>query len=143
MERVLNLNAVQYAKNGELLFDEEVKTDRSKAIANYNYTTSVRYLNHDFIKELARVHDACEGYGKYDENDNFIANYNEIITDKDEELANLTQTEGQIPVICLMEDVGEPDQDFIVIYNYEGVMRMTGIHADSHCSCYIYKVNQT
>ena len=143
MERVLNLNAVQYAKNGELLFDKEVKTDRSKAIANYNYTTSVRYLNHDFIKELATAHDACEEYGKFDENDHFIADYNEIITDKDEELANFTQSEGQIPVICIMEDMGEPDQDFIVIYNYEGVMRMTGIHADSHCACYIYKVNQT
>ena len=143
MERVLNLNAVQYAKNGELLFDKEIKTDRSKAIANYNYTTSVRYLNHDFIKELATAHDACEEYGKFDENDHFIADYNKIITGRDEELANFTQSEGQISVICLMEDVGEPDQDFIVIYNYEGVMRMTGIHADSHCACYIYKVNQT
>ena len=142
MERVLNLNAVQYAKNGELLFDKEIKTDRSKAIANYNYTTSVRYLNHDFIKELATAHDACEEYGKFDENDHFIADYNKIITGRDEEVANFTQSEGQISVICLMEDVGEPDQDFIVIYNYEGVMRMTGIHADSHCACYIYKVNQ-
>lgn len=142
MERVLNLNAVQYAKNGELLFDKEVKTDRSKAIANYNYTTSVRYLSQEFVKELAAAHEACEEYGKFDENDYFIADYNEIITDRDEELANFTQSEGQIPVICIMEDVGEPDQDFIVIYNYEGVMRMTGIIADSHCHCYIYKINQ-
>ena len=142
MERVLNLNAVQYAKNGELLFDKEVKTDRSKAIANYNYTTSVRYLNHDFIKELATAHDACKEYGMYDKNDNFIAEANEIITGRDEELANFKQEKEQTPVICLMEDTGEPGLDFIVIYNYEGVMRMTGIIADSHCHCYIYKINQ-
>jgi len=136
MERKLNLNAVDYAKDGTLESDYLDHTD-------YNYTTSVRYLSQEFVKELARAHDACEEYGKFDENDHFIADYNEIITGRDEELANFTPTEGQISVICIMEDVGEPDQDFIVIYNYEGVMRMTGIHADSHCACYIYKINQT
>ena len=146
MERKLNLNAVDYAKNGELLFDTAITTNRSEALADYNYTTSVRYLSQEFVKELARAHDACEEYGKFDENDHFIADYNEIITGRDEEYLSqedFTQSEGQIPVICIMEDVGEPDQDFIVIYNYEGVMRMTGIHADSHCACYIYKINQT
>ena len=136
MERKLNLSAVDYAKDGTLESDYLDHTD-------YNYTTSVRYLSQEFVKELARAHDACEEYGKFDENDHLIADYNEIITGRDEELANFTPTEGQISVICIMEDVGEPDQDFIVIYNYEGVMRMTGIHADSHCACYIYKINQT
>ena len=139
MERKLNLNAVDYAKDGTLESDY-------LDYKNYNYTTSVRYLSQEFVKELARAHDACEEYGKFDENDHFIADYNEIITGRDEEYLSqedFTQSEGQIPVICIMEDVGEPDQDFIVIYNYEGVMRMTGIHADSHCACYIYKINQT
>ena len=143
MERELNLNAVKYAKNGLLLFDTEITTNRSEGLADYNYTTSVRYLSQEFVKELAAAHDACKEYGLFDKNDHFIAEYNEIITDRDEELANFTQGEGQIPVICLMEYVGEPEMDFIVIYNYEGVMRLTGIHADSHCACYIYKVNQT
>jgi len=142
MERKLDLNAVNDAKRWKIHRDRKLGLDYLDH-KNYNYTTSVRYLSQEFVKELAAAHDACEEYGLFDENDNFIADYNEIITNSDEELVNFTPTEGQIPVICIMEDVGEPDQDFIVIYNYEGVMRMTGIHADSHCACYIYKVIET
>jgi len=140
MERKLNLNAVEYAKSGLLLFDTEITTNRSEALANYNYTTSVRKVSERFVKELAAAHDACDTYGKYDEKEQFIAEYNAVISDIQHELGDYDK--GEIPVLCIMEGAGEPDQDFIVIYNYEGSLRMTGIHADSHCACYIYKVNQ-
>ena len=144
MERKLNLNAVDYAKDGTLhkYQSERLESGYSDA-AEYNYTTSVRYLSQEFVEDLAAAHETCEEYGKYDKNDDFIADYTEKLTGRDEELANFTQSEGQIPVICIMEESGEPGDDFIVIYNWDGVLRMTGIHADSHCHLYIYKVNET
>ena len=140
MDRKLNLNAVDYAKSGLLLFDTEITTNRSEALANYTYTTSARKVSERFVKELAAAHDKCEAYGKYDEKDSFIAEYSEAISDIQEELGDYN--EGEVSILCVMEQNGEPDEDFIVIYNYEGVLRMTGIHGDSHCACYIYKINQ-
>jgi hypothetical protein len=126
MERKLNLNAVDYAKNGTLesdYFDP----------AEYNYKTSVMNMSERFVKELARAHDACKGYGQ----DHYEGNT--VLNEMDPE----DWWEGNISGLVIMENDGEPGDDFIVVYNYEGVMRMTGIMADSHCHIYIYKLNQT
>ena len=91
-------------------------------------------MSQRFIKELAQAHDSCTEYGKEPNR----GNINLAISEMEPEDWN----DGDVPVLALIENDGEPGDDFIVIYNYEGVLRMTGIMADSHCHCYIYKINQ-
>ena len=97
------------------------------------HTVECMNMSQRFVKELARAHEACKGYGE----DHYEPN--EVL----QELEPEEWYEGDVPVLAIIENDGEPGDDFIVIYNYEGVMRMTGIMADSHCHTYIYKVNQT
>ena len=126
MERKLDLNVVDYAK------DERLKPSHFDP-ADYGYTTSVINMSERFVKELARAHDACKGYGQdYYEG-------NTVLTEMDSD----DWWKGNISGLVIIENDGEHGDDFIVVYNYEGVMRMTGIMADSHCHTYIYKVNQT
>ena len=101
-------------------------------ITKSKYAVDPINISERFVKELARAHDALTDYGKehYEPN--------EVI----QELEPEEWCEGDIPVLAIVENYGEPGEDYIVIYNYEGVMRMTGIMADSHCHTYVYKINQ-
>ena len=45
-------------------------------------------------------------------------------------------------VLAIIENAGEPGDDYILIYNWDGVMRMTGLNSDEHGHRSIYKVNE-
>ena len=111
-------------------------TDPANYVSESNqakHTVEAIHMSQRFIKELARAHDALTDYGK----DHYEGN--ELLSDYAEET---DWGKGDVPVLAIQEGDSEPGEDFIVIYNYEGVMRMTGIMADSHCHVYVYKINQ-
>tara|TARA_R110000803_G_scaffold162255_1_gene225917 strand:+ start:63 stop:413 length:351 start_codon:yes stop_codon:yes gene_type:complete len=114
---------------------KEKKTYKFLELNGLDNTHTIESINMSqrFIKELAQGHDSCTEYGKAS-----IGEINHAITEMDPKDWN----EGDVPVLALIENDGEPGDDFIVIYNYEGSLRMTGIAADSHSHCYIYKVSQ-
>ena len=61
-----------------------------------------------------------------------------IITELDAE----HWTDGDQRVLAIVESEMDPDRQLILIYNWKGVLRMTGIQTDSHGCCYIYRTNE-
>jgi len=110
---------------------------------NSTYVTESLRMNEQFIQLLAEAHDSRLKYGEkgaYQDQDLKSHECSEVdkIYDIDD-----WEAEPTVPVLVIKENEGEPGDDWIVIYNYEGVLRMTGVLADSHCHLYIYKVNET
>ena len=104
--------------------------------AEKTYVTQSLRMNEQFIQLLAEAHDSRLEYGK----ESAYQECSEVqkIYDIDD-----WEAEPTVPVLRIVENDGEPGDDWIVIYNYKGVLRMTGVLADSHCHLYIYKVNET
>ncbi len=99
------------------------------------YTVEPVRVNQTFITLLAEAHDSLTGYGK--EHSNCASNELSDAAD------NYTTSWITVPVLVMKEDTGEPGYDWIHIYNWEGVMRMTGIISDPHGGMEVYKINQT
>ena len=91
-------------------------------------------MSERFIKALAEAHDSITTYGKAG-----VEEDTSELHDLDY-LGNET-VEPMIRVLVIQENCGEPGDDFIVNYNYKGVMRMTGLMSDSHCHLSVYKVS--
>ena len=85
-----------------------------------------------FLEELAKVHDSLTETGFKGSERNMI------ITELDAE----HWTDGDQRVLAIVESEMDPDRQLILIYNWEGVLRMTGIQTDSHGCCYIYRTNE-
>jgi len=106
--------------------------------AEKTYVTESLRMNEQFIQLLAEGHDSLLQYGKESAGGgtaNVEGKLSDIVPD--------WESEPTVPVLRIVENDGEPGDDWIVIYNYKGVLRMTGVLADSHCHLYIYKVNET
>tara|TARA_R110000765_G_scaffold261262_1_gene361263 strand:- start:329 stop:724 length:396 start_codon:yes stop_codon:yes gene_type:complete len=85
-----------------------------------------------FLEELAKVHDSLTETGFKGSERNMI------ITELDAE----HWTDGDQRVLAIVESEMDPDRQLILIYNWKGVLRMTGIQTDSHGCCYIYRTNE-
>mgnify|MGYP003677596738 FL=1 len=96
------------------------------------YTVESTEMSVPYLKALAEAHDAITTYGKAGEENSPALNdltYDELFE------------EPMIPVWVIKENCGEPGDDYIVIYNWEGVMRITGLISDSHGHMSTYKVS--
>jgi len=98
------------------------------------YKVECTDMSERFIKALAEAHDSITTYGKAGVEEDTSALH-------DIEYLGNEAVEPMIRVLVIQENCGEPGDDYIVIYNYRGVMRMTGIMSDSHCHLYVYKVS--
>tara|TARA_R110002020_G_scaffold167184_1_gene355403 strand:+ start:454 stop:861 length:408 start_codon:yes stop_codon:yes gene_type:complete len=105
--------------------------------AEKTYVTQSLRMNEQFIQLLAEAHDSRLEYGKESAFKQECSEEGKLHDIDDWE------AEPTVPVLRIVENDGEPGDDWIVIYNYKGVLRMTGVLADSHCHLYIYKVNET
>ena len=85
-----------------------------------------------FLEELAKVHDSLTETGFKGSERNMI------IPELDAE----HWTDGDQRVLAIVESEMDPDRQLILIYNWKGVLRMTGIQTDSHGCCYIYRTNE-
>ena len=116
--------------NCHTLPDGEYKREKERSI----YAIECTDMSERFIKALAEAHDSITTYGKAGEKEDTS------------ELHNLQylgneNVEPQIRVLVIKENWSDPGDDYIVIYNYNGVMRMTGLMSDSHCHLSVYKVS--
>lgn len=106
--------------------------------AEKTYVTQSLRMNEQFVQLLAEAHDSLLKYGKesaFKEWSVEEGKLSDMVPDWEEE--------PTVPVLRIVENDGEPGDDWIVIYNYEGVLRMTGVLSDEHCGLYVYKVNET
>tara|TARA_R100001163_G_scaffold59046_2_gene47617 strand:- start:85 stop:483 length:399 start_codon:yes stop_codon:yes gene_type:complete len=128
-ENKLELNCIQYAIHGDIA--EYVTTPK-----DYKYTIRAEVFNLEVLKKLAAFHDSLPGYGKdHMETHDITYSYihNELFED------------GTHPGLIMYEHGEEgcsQDNDCILIYTIDGVMRMTGIHACAFHE-WIYKVIET
>ena len=106
------------------------KTDHDTAPDHY---VDVLNMGDLFIKELARSHDALTKCGSWNSEQN-----NELSEMGDEEWHD-----GPNRVLAIIEGILEPGNDLILIYNWEGVLRMTGIQTCSHGTMHIYRTNES
>ena len=100
-----------------------------------DHHVDVMNLSEAFLEELATTHDSLTETGVAGSKRNMK------ITELDAE----DWTEGNQRVLAIVEgyeDQLEPGNDLIIIYNWKGVLRMTGIQTDSHGCCYIYRTNE-
>ena len=51
--------------------------------------------------------------------------------------------DGPNRVLAIIEGILEPGNDLILIYNWEGVLRMTGIQTCSHGTMHIYRTSES
>ena len=105
--------------------------------AEKTYVTQSLRANEQFIQLLAEAHDSRLKYGKESAFNQECSEAGKLHDIDDWE------AEPTVPVLRIVENDGEPGDDWIVIYNYKGVLRMTGVLSDEHCGLYIYKVNET
>ena len=116
--------------NCHTLPDGEYKRAKERSI----YAIECTNMSERFIKALAKAHDSITTYGKAGEKED-TGELNDL-----DYLGN-EHVEPQIRVLLVKENWGDPGDDYIVIYNWEGVLRMTGLMSDSHNWLSVYKVS--
>ena len=98
---------------------------------NGNHTVQSMKLSERLIKALIKGHKA-ESFTIREEASLAVST-----------MDGIDWTDGTIPVLAIIENAGEPGDDYILIYNWDGVMRMTGLRSDEHAYQEIYRVNET
>jgi|TARA_R100001377_G_C3122464_1_gene86436 hypothetical protein len=96
---------------------------------NGNHTVQSLKLSERLIKELIKGHET--------ESNTIREDASLAVSEMD----GIDWTTGT-SVLAIIENAGEPGDDYILIYNWDGVMRMTGLNSDEHGHRSIYKVNE-
>ena len=102
---------------------------------NGNHTVQSMKLSERLIKALIKGHIACARSESY----TILKEASLAVSTMD----GIDWTDGTIPVLAIVENAGEPGDDYILIYNWDGVMHMTGLRSDEHAYQEIYRVNET
>ena len=94
-----------------------------------NHTVQSMNFSERLVKELIKGHEAQ------------TSTIREDASLAVSEMDGIDWTDGNIPVLAIIEYAGEPGDDYIVIYNYERRLRMTGLRTDEHGHREIYGLN--